>query len=49
VLTALLFLGPLVEKIWISGGWRYISSEIRWALTSVFGWRIFIIVRICCE
>ena len=47
-LTALLFLGPLVEKIWITGGWRYIGSEIRWALTSVFGWRIFIIVRIWC-
>jgi prenyl protein peptidase len=47
-LTALLFLGPLVEKIWITGGWRYIGSEIRWAMTSVFGWRIFIIVRICC-
>jgi prenyl protein peptidase len=45
-LTALLFLGPLVERLWIKGGWRYIASEAYWAVTSVFGWRIFIIVWI---
>lgn len=45
-LTALLFLGPLVERLWINGGWRHIASEAHWAITSVFGWRIFIIVMI---
>jgi len=45
-LTALLFLGPLVEKIWIQDGWRGIITGTIDALTSLTGWRNYIIVPI---
>lgn len=43
-LTALLFLGPLVERIWIQEGWRDIGNGVTDSLTSLIGWRNFIIV-----
>jgi len=43
-LTALLFLGPLVEKIWINEGWRNIVGETIGSMTSLAGWRNYIIV-----
>jgi prenyl protein peptidase len=44
-LTALLFLGPLVERIWIEEGWKRIGGGLSNALTSLTGWRNYIIVR----
>jgi len=43
-LTAVLFLGPLVEKIWIQDGWKRIVTATVDALTSLTGWRNYIIV-----
>jgi len=43
-LTALLFLGPLVERLWILEGWRGIGSGVTDSLTSLNGWRNYIIV-----
>ena len=43
-LTALLFLGPLVEQIWIQEGWKQIGRGLIDALTSLTGWRNYIIV-----
>lgn len=43
-LTALLFLGPLVERLWIDEGWRDLGSGVFNALTSLIGWRNYIIV-----
>jgi len=44
-LTALLFLGPLVERICIQGSWRYFWSDLEYSVTTLFGWRTYIIVR----
>jgi len=44
LLTALLFLGPLVEKFWIEEDWRYARADIQASMTSLTGWRNFIIV-----
>lgn len=44
-LTALLFLGPLVEKVWIQQGWKYFWSELYYSVTSLFGWKTYIIVN----
>jgi prenyl protein peptidase len=44
LLTALLFFGPLVERYWLLEGWRDIGSGIYEALTSLTGWRNYIIV-----
>ena len=43
-LTALLFLGPLVERLWIEEGWRDLGSGVVDAITSLIGWRNYIIV-----
>lgn len=43
-LTALLFLGPLVERIWIEEEWRNIVTGTVNAMTSLVGWRNYIIV-----
>ena len=43
-LTALLFLGPLVERIWIREEWRSVTTGTIDALTSLTGWRNYIIV-----
>ena|SRR5271170_3800320 len=44
-LTALLFMGPLVEKLWIEEGWKDFGSGVMRAMTSLIGWRNYIIVR----
>jgi hypothetical protein len=44
-LTALLFLGPLVERLWIEEGWRDFRSGVVDAMTSLIGWRNYVIVR----
>jgi prenyl protein peptidase len=44
-LTAFLFLGPLFERVWIQEGWRSFSSELHYSVTSLFGWRTYIIVN----
>ena len=44
LLTALLFLGPLVEKFWIEEEWRYMRAGIPASMTSLIGWRNYIIV-----
>ena len=43
-LTALLFLGPLVERLWIEEGWRRFADRMAHAMTSLIGWRNYIIV-----
>lgn len=43
-LTALLFLGPLVERILIREEWRGVTTGTIDALTSLTGWRNYIIV-----
>lgn len=42
--TATLFLGPLLESLWIEGGWRNVDEGLVNALTSLRGWRNYIIV-----
>jgi prenyl protein peptidase len=42
-LTALLFLGPLVERICIQGSWRYFWGDLKFSVTTLFGWRTYII------
>jgi prenyl protein peptidase len=44
-LTALLFFGPLVESLWIEEGWRDFRNGVVNAMTSLIGWRNYIIVR----
>jgi prenyl protein peptidase len=44
-LTALLFLGPLVERIWIWEEWRGFPGGIRESLATLMGWRNYIFVR----
>jgi prenyl protein peptidase len=44
-LTALLFLGPLVERIWIWEEWRRFPSGIKESLNTLIGWRNYIFVR----
>jgi hypothetical protein len=44
-LTALLFLGPLVEQLWIQEGWRYLWSTTKYLATSLTGWKIYVVVR----
>jgi hypothetical protein len=43
-LTATLFLGPLLKSLWIEGGWRDVGEGVKNALTSLRGWRNYIIV-----
>ena len=42
--TATLFLGPLLESLWIEGEWRNVDEGVANALTSLRGWRNYIIV-----
>jgi prenyl protein peptidase len=44
-LTAFLFLGPLIERLWIQQGWRYFWKDLHYSVTSIFGWRTYIIVH----
>ena len=44
-LTALLFLGPLVERIWIWEDWRGFPGGIRESLSTLIGWRNYIFVQ----
>jgi prenyl protein peptidase len=39
LLTALLFLGPIVERLWILRGWRTIKEDVVDSATSLLGWR----------
>ena len=49
-LTMLLFLGPLVERLWIWGEWRELGSGVKNALTTLWGWRVYIFVpRLMCS
>ncbi len=43
-LICTLFLGPLVEWLVIDAGWRDIPSDIKRTLTTLMGWRTFIVV-----
>jgi prenyl protein peptidase len=43
-LTAVLFLGPLVDRLWILEGWRYFWSDTHYAVKSLEGWRNYIVV-----
>ena len=43
-LTALLFLGPLVGRIWIQEEWRSVVTGTVHSMTSLIGWRNYIIV-----
>jgi prenyl protein peptidase len=45
-LTALLFLGPLVEKIWIKEGWSSVVGGTIDSLNSLVGWRNYIVVSL---
>jgi hypothetical protein len=44
LLTVLLFLGPVVEKLFILQGWRTLETDIIDSATSIMGWRNYIIV-----
>jgi hypothetical protein len=43
-LTMTLFLGPLVEKFWIGGGWRDLLDDLKHGVTTLLGWRNYIFV-----
>jgi prenyl protein peptidase len=43
-LTAVLFLGPLVDRLWILERWRYFWSDTLYAVKSLEGWRNYIVV-----
>jgi len=43
-LTMLLFLGPLVERLWIWDEWRALGSGFKYGLTTLLGWRNYIFV-----
>jgi prenyl protein peptidase len=48
-LTALLFWGPLVERIWIWQEWRRFPGGIRESLSALIGWRNYIFVWPWCH
>ncbi|KAK9369520.1 hypothetical protein V1509DRAFT_619702 [Lipomyces kononenkoae] len=43
LITAILFIGPLVEKIVFSNGWKYLRADVEIALTGWIGLRNYII------
>ena len=44
LLTAVFFFGPIVETLWIEGGWKYIGEGVVGSLTTIRGWRNYITV-----
>ena len=44
LLTAVLFLGPLVELLWIENEWKLVLHNMRHSMTTIQGWRNYFMV-----